>query len=343
MFHVRRNPERVSRAYLYAAAAKLEGHDFVYFTSRNVDFNTKTIRGYYYEKGGWHRKRFPFPDVLINLVAPRTENQKRVYHKLRRMIPYTSYNVGSKLDIYRKIEQGERYKDHLIPYKAAKRVDDVLDFLDEYPRIVLKPVIGHHGDDIYFIEKMDQYYLFKDEHGRESTYMEGALRPKLKEIIKKRKMLVQAYIETRTRDGRPYDIRLHLQKDGEGKWKLAFIQPKVGAKEKIITNVIKGGEVPPSHQFFRSEFGLRGDEVMSKLSDFALKFTEHFEAQYKYFFDEIGIDIGLDVYEHIWIYEVNSRPGQSFLEGQTARRAIQYAIYVANKERGSMDEADTTT
>lgn len=343
MFHVRKNPEHVSRAYLYAAAAKLEGHDFVYFTSRGVDFDTQTIQGYYYEKGKWKQKTFPFPDVLINLVAPRTEKQRKVYNQLRKLIPYTSYNVGSKLDIYRKIEEGKAYIGHLIPYLKVEKTDDVLGFLELYPQAVLKPIVGHHGDDVYYLEKTPSYYVIRDEEGKESKLWENTIKPVLRKILKQRPMLIQKYIKCQTKDGRPYDIRLHLQKDGEGKWNLAFVQPKVGKHNRIITNVIKGGEVPPANRFFREQFGIRGDTIRRRLSEFALGFAEHFESQYEYFFDEIGIDVGLDDHEHIWIYEVNSRPGQSFLEGQTARRAIQYAVYIAKRKRGWMDETDTSS
>ena len=61
MFHIRKDPNKVSRAYLYSTIARHEGHDFFYFTAKGVDFEKKEILGKHYSNGRWVTKRFPFP------------------------------------------------------------------------------------------------------------------------------------------------------------------------------------------------------------------------------------------------------------------------------------------
>ena len=64
-----------------------------------------------------------------------------------------------------------------------------------------------------------------------------------------------------------------------------------------------------------------------------MTFAYEFEAQYPYYFDELGIDIGFDKDKNIWVYEVNWRPGHVFIELSTARGAIHYAMYLGKKRR----------
>lgn len=103
MFHFRKDPSKVGRAYRYAAIASLEGINFFYFTAKRVDFENKVITGLYYENEKWIEKTFPFPDAIINHVGPNTQFQKEIYHKLAKIIPFTSHPVGTKLSVYNRI------------------------------------------------------------------------------------------------------------------------------------------------------------------------------------------------------------------------------------------------
>jgi hypothetical protein len=96
MFHIRKDPNKVGRAYRYASVAHIEGITFFYFTAKRVDFNREIIKGLYYEKGKWLEKEYPFPDVIINHVKPITKKQNEVYYKLIKKVPFTSYPVGPK-------------------------------------------------------------------------------------------------------------------------------------------------------------------------------------------------------------------------------------------------------
>ncbi|SDH07266.1 hypothetical protein SAMN04489735_101064 [Aneurinibacillus thermoaerophilus] len=51
MLHYRKHPEKVLKAYAFAAVAKAEGVDFFYFTPGKVNMEKKTILGYALEKG----------------------------------------------------------------------------------------------------------------------------------------------------------------------------------------------------------------------------------------------------------------------------------------------------
>lgn len=45
--------------------------------------------------------------------------------------------------------------------------------------------------------------------------------------------IIQKYIHTRTKADEPYHFRAHVQKNGEGKWQLTHIYPRIGSKKQI--------------------------------------------------------------------------------------------------------------
>src|SRR5690606_16294001 len=141
-----------------------EGVDFFYFTTRGVNFDERYIRGYYYEKGKWKEKLYPFPDVIINSANQKTRKQNQIYYRLEKIVPYTSYPVGSKVYTYNKLRKSNFLKKYLIPFKEVEDISDILLFLDKYKEIIVKPIRGHHGDGVIKIEEhVDKFRVIEKQ------------------------------------------------------------------------------------------------------------------------------------------------------------------------------------
>jgi hypothetical protein len=340
MFHKRKDPNKVSRAYLYSAIVKNEGAEFCYFTARNVNFKEKTIKGKYYEDGVWKEKIFPFPDVIINAANQNTPRQDLAERKLKELIPFTSYPVGTKTSVYRRIIKGGKFAEHVIPYRFIRANQDVYDFLKLYGRVILKPIRGHHGNDVISITEQNGTYLIHEKLKTRNCYR-FELDDYLDRLRHKQRFLVQKYINSRLRTGEPYDFRLHLQKNRQGKWTITIIFPRVGSVNRIITNLSQGSQMVELPRFLIHEFGDEAEFVEKMLRDFSLNFINHFESLYPYRFDELALDVGLDEDRKIWIYEVNWRPGHVFIEVKTARNAIDYAMFLAKQEKEKYEKVKT--
>jgi len=330
MLHNRGDPNKVSRAYLYSAISKIEDADFFYFTTKSVNFEEKQINGFYYEKGKWKEKLFPFPDVVINAANQKTRKQNEVYYKLEKLIPYTSYPVGSKIFVYNKLLRTTYLKQFLIPFKEIKKINDILVFLNKYKEIIVKPIRGHHGDNLIKIEKINEKIIVT-----EKTNIFECNTEELINYLEKypKKCLAQKYIKSTLRTGEPFDYRLHLQKNKNANWQTTIIIPRIGTKNYVITNISQGSQMVEFVKFLKNEYKEKYKEVKEKIETFALKFVHEFEEQYPYNFDELGIDIGFDDNRNIWVYEVNFRPGHIFIEVATAKNAIHYAMFLGNKGR----------
>jgi capsid portal protein len=82
-----------------------------------------------------------------------------------------------------------------------------------------------------YIERIEDSFVVM-ENGTTINISRNELFNYLVKLKNSGKMLMQKYIPSRTNTGEPFDIRLHLQKDGSGKWVNTLIYPKIGFKIK---------------------------------------------------------------------------------------------------------------
>ncbi|MGE7917598.1 YheC/YheD family protein [Viridibacillus sp. NPDC093762] len=332
MLYYRKNPLKVKRAYFCAAVAKMEGIEFYYFSPRNVKFEDKIIHGYVYENGNWLQKEMPFPDVIYNPSSLKTSYQKKLYSQLKKIIPFTSHPIGNKMKVCKIISKIPEFTNYLIPSNKIKEPQEVFNAIKDFNKIVVKPLKGNNGKHVRFIERNgDKFDLV--EGTKRKTIDEAELHLEIEAIISEKPFLVQPYISSRTKDGLPFDFRIHVQKNGSGTWVTTLIYPRIGSKDGIISNISSGGYTGNLEDFFKREYGLKGYDIQKTLEHFAARFPKKFEAMYKKQLDELGIDIGIDENKKIWIYEVNWRPGYGHRGFAAAMNTIPYAAYLAIQKK----------
>jgi hypothetical protein len=333
MLHYRKNPTNVRKAYPYAAVAKMEGIPFYYFSFNNVDFNNMKINGWEYDHGEWAQKVMEFPTVIINSCNPKTKKQSEIMRKLKEYAVFTSYPVGNKLKVYKKVLKAKEFSSYLIPSTKLNKPDQTISFLDEHSKAVLKPLKGNQGKNVLFIEKLnisEQYKLMEGQFIKEFNQKE--MEVFIGRLILEQEYLLQPFIECRTKAGLTYDFRLHVQKNGRGLWEITLIYPRISGNSKLISNISSGGYRGDLEPFLIEEFGEESERIKVVLENFALSFSAHFDTLYEHSFDELGIDIGIDREQRLWIFEVNWRPGCKHREFEVARRLIPYCKFLANTD-----------
>ncbi|MCA1022032.1 YheC/YheD family protein [Halobacillus litoralis] len=332
MLHYRQKPHHVTKAFAYAAAAKMHGSDFFYFSYTGIDFEQRRINGWVYQEGDWHQQDFPFPEVIINISAPRSSKQKAVSRALRLQIPFISRSIGSKLTVYNKIKKGRQFAGHLIPSRPIEKIEDIRSFLKDHPEAVIKPLSGRKGESIHFITRQENGSITWQTGVDQQTFPSDTWEEKVTGLLREKRYLIQPYIECRTKAGFSYDFRLHVHKNKEGRWQTALIYPRVSGTERLTSNVSLGGYRGELIPFLKEEFDREYYNIKQLLEYFAVHFAAHFESLYPgRSFDELGIDAAVDRNHKIWIYEVNWRPGSRHREFAIARHMIPYACYTARQ------------
>ncbi|MDA8351999.1 MAG: YheC/YheD family protein [Firmicutes bacterium] len=130
-----------------------------------------------------------------------------------------------------------------------------------------------------------------------------------KKMLPERRYLVQEGIQLAVIRGRPFDIRVMLQKPG-GRWVISGMVAKVAAKGQFVTNRCKGGR-PLTVERALEEVSIREkrevEEVLRELKQMSLLTAKVLGARFPGL-RELGIDVGMDRRGHLWVFEVNTRP-----------------------------------
>lgn len=334
--HQSRNPRGVVKAYAFASVAKAEGVELLYFCPKHVNFETHTISGYIYENGDWNKVESRFPDVIYNTGSPeKLLKHKQIIEQLQMEIPFTTYSIGNKMSVYKRLKEAEEFTKYLIPSEIILNTNDFFDFLNMYRKVVFKPRDGHKGEGVVYIEKINDLYKINQSKTSE-TVNYYSLKNYISECLEKESYLLQPYIHSKTKNGLVFDLRLHVQKNGNGEWVVTAIYPRFSLSDSIVANINSGGATNYLMPFLKQEYADDFFDMKRYLEVFSLQLAKHLDRlqieKYNETIDEIGIDVGLDDMNKIWIYEVNWRPGcppTFYLELDVVKNTIHYAMYVA--------------
>jgi hypothetical protein len=336
MLHHRADPNNVKKAYAYAAAAKAEGVDFFYFTPGRVNLKQQKIVGKVYENGQWIEKEFPFPDVIYNASYPVSDKAEKIIDYLFDRIPFTSHSIGDKITVYNRINREKRFNQYLIPFYKLTDVQIFLNMINRYKKVIIKPLSGHQGGGVVLIEKYGSNHYKMNAAELQSSFNEKQLLNWISHKIQEKDYLVQQFITSQTKSGHVFDFRLHVQKNGEGKWVITSIYPRIGRLGTITSNMGSGGYSTYLDIFLKTEFGDSWYDIQRYLEQFAIRFSNHFDSLYDNKLDELGIDVGIDENQKLWLFEVNWRPGPPNaynVELDVAKYTILYAKYLADKNK----------
>ncbi|MFC4548525.1 YheC/YheD family protein [Paenactinomyces guangxiensis] len=254
MLHHRSDPRKVLKFYAFAAVARAEGVEFFYFTPRKVNFINKMIQGKVLEKGKWTEKNMPFPDVIYNAGKAVSHKTRKIHQKLSEQIPFTSHAVGNKITVYQRLKDHKKFSRFLLPTTIITNPQTVFQSLDIYKKVVVKPVPGCQGKGIVFIDKNETGYTVLEQN-HSTSHSKESLTEFITNLLSEKKYLIQPYLACKTKSGMAYDFRLLVQKNGEGKWVITAIYPRIASSGRLVTNLASGGYTCKLDHFLIQEFG----------------------------------------------------------------------------------------
>ncbi|MFJ7838762.1 YheC/YheD family protein [Lysinibacillus sphaericus] len=340
MLHHRLDPKTVIKSYAYAAVAKAEGVEFFYFTPKKVNFDNRTINGQVLEDGQWHERVMPFPDVIYNAGSPeKLAVSKKIIERLKKEIPFTTHSIGNKWNVMERLKEAKEFDKYIIPTEIVKNTDVFHSYIAHHKKIVFKPIDGRKGKGIYFIIKVGDHFEVR-QNSENRMYSKQQLNALIHELLETGTFIMQPYIQSKMKSGQVYDFRLHVQKNGEGKWVVTTVYPRIAPHGSIIPNINNGGYTNYLDPFLEQEFKEEAFNIRRMLEHFSLSLARHLDdiqmTKFGEVIDEIGIDVGLDAQQKIWIYEVNWRPGcppAFYLELDVVIHSIRYAKYLAETQQ----------
>lgn len=213
-----------------------------------------------------------------------------------------------------KILQQDSLLRNYIPHTAWYQEETLRAMLDQYHYLFIKPDKGGGGVGIIRVKK-----LTGEQYECKTLYRRKVVSSReLPTLIKAwtrsdKRYLIQQGIKLATLKGRPFDLRLMLQRQHTD-WELTGVAAKIAAPGKIVTNFCKGGQPYAAKDAVRKVYGQwLAKEKTAELKNLAYQVAEVLNKRFSGL-RELGIDAGIDNDGKIWIFEVNTRPDFSMFK-----------------------------
>lgn len=333
------------RVYLLAAK-RMHSQAFV-FKPQDIDWKKETVLGWTLVENtseeSWVCEEFPLPSVVYNRITNRSSEALPIVVAAkkefsRRGIPMFNKSFFNKIQVFRLLSDSA--VTGLLPETKPFDSCRVLQEMSrKFPILYIKPSGGSLGIGIIRIEKKpDGYRLLYRLNNRNHVWnyrRMSELYNHVKKICANKYYIIQQGINLRQVFGSPTDFRVHLHKNAAGRWECTAIGGKVAGNGSITTHVHSGGKIMDPEDIL-----LFWENSMAyvKLEENAILVAEELEKKSGEVFGELGMDMGVDTEDNIWLFEVNSKPGRAIFKHpslqikgiQSAARVIEFSRFLAN-------------
>ncbi|MCQ6561517.1 YheC/YheD family protein [Paenibacillus mendelii] len=198
-----------------------------------------------------------------------------------------------------------KYVPQTLPFSRSS----LSSMLAQYSTVFFKPTGGTGGFNIFRIKKQAKGYQIQHNSTKTHYVTLDALYEQLKKRARGSSYLLQKGIKLAETKGRPFDIRVMVQKTNKGAWNSTALFTKIGKPGKVATNYTQGGKIGFFPQTL-SGAGFSKDRIAQKqaeLKRLGVSVGRLFDG-YSRGFRELGLDVALDKEGRVWILEVNTRP-----------------------------------
>ncbi|WP_084031608.1 YheC/YheD family protein [Anaerobacillus arseniciselenatis] len=279
------------------------------------------FEGYVFDSGKWIASSLPIPEAVYNRIGSRhfetTEPFKQLSTFLQEEnIPYFNHCFLDKWETHNTLISYPEMHPYLPNTTLFDDYETFIEKLTVNKCIFLKPVFGSQGRQILRIEAdKNRYVVYYSAFSQEvrtlfrSSYL---LYQRLCDRLNNQPFIIQEGIDLIPIDDCPLDFRILCIKNSDQKWKVVSSVARISPKERIVSNIAKGGEqkrpIEVLSQLFDEKLAYQYVKLMGEL---AVEAATLISDRYDELFGELGVDIALDKDGKLWIIEVNSKPSKS--------------------------------
>ena len=315
--HGGRTFERVD---YYAEAAESLGVDLVFFDLDGLRLGSRRVSGFAPVRRGtsgrgtpgrleFVRRTVPLPSVVHKRALYRSRRASERVRRLERDGVYV-FNPEVSWDKYR-IDRMLRGEPRLVPHlpeTALVGPDGYSWFraqLEAGTEVFVKPRQGSLGLGIARVVPLGGRRCRFEAGGRRiDTTLRGAWR-----LVRRgrRRHLMQAGVPLLEEEGRRVDLRVPVQRGGDGRWHIAGIAAKRAERHAFLTNVARGASVHMARELLARRFGAgEAARVVRGVEELAVTVAQTLSARHPRVAD-LGLDVGVDRRGHPYLIEVNRR------------------------------------
>lgn len=302
----------------------------IYIRPQDVNIENKTVKGKILKGTKWINVTRDLPKVIdMSQYCFKRKNRLIInFLRVNSYLTYDSNKIVSKEKLQTELFKDDRLKHLVIPTKRIETIESIIEFLDKYPKSIIKPVAGEKGNNVYMLTKNHEDSFKLAYKKNESIISKLQLDEFFNNEISKRRYIIQKYITSRTQEGDPYDCRVVVQKNSHGKWVLAKSYMRIGVGQKVTSNISQGGGIRESRSFLKANF----EDDWKKIEDEIKGLVDHLPSKIEKLKEVqlmvLGLDLAIDKSGKIYLLESNGAPRTANLLGEAAMLNAQYYSYL---------------
>ena len=197
----------------------------------------------------------------------------------------------------------------LIPETRRMNRSVLRKMLDKYHMVYIKPCRGQQGHGVMKVDKLALKNTYRTQNGthvkRYASY--GLAYNVIMKSVRQEPYLVQRGIRLLTYGGRPFDVRVMVQRNRKRRWTATGYVGRVAHPRKAVTNGSQGGTIYPVEKLLKGYMGnKKRAALIAKMKRISIDSAKRYAAVYGG--NEIGADIAVDRSHRLWILEINTIP-----------------------------------
>ncbi|GIQ68406.1 YheC/YheD family endospore coat-associated protein [Xylanibacillus composti] len=326
------SPEKLS---IYNRAAAKHGLRPFYMCLEKTFPASGQAMGYRYANGKYRYVKLPIPKVIHNRSMPKGEKMRKRMRELAKKSHLFNERTRYSKYVIHQLLRGP-FTAHL-PATARYSSARLNRELEASPSFYVKPQSSSVGKGIIKITRIRNGKIKLQLPHRTTIADKRTAVKTINRVVRKQKYMIQQTIPLAKYKGRPYDIRVTVQRGARGQWQVTGMYGKVARKGSHVTNVARGGTAKACGSLFRHSFA-HPSLVEQSTRQFSLQVARYLGNRLKRLAD-VGLDIGISPEGNPYFIEMNGRDMRyGFKKAnmhKTFRRTyeapIQYAKYLLKK------------
>ncbi|WP_337999945.1 YheC/YheD family protein [Paenibacillus urinalis] len=319
-------------------------------TVRDLNLSADFIKGYKYsaERKEWLQGRYPPPNIVYNRIPLREdESRPLVQKKIKECIAHPKINLYNpyffnKWELFEWLSKARSTVSFVPHTRKLKSSSVISSILQSHPTVYLKPESGKAGKGIMTLQYREEdklpYKLKIQDQSKSTTYKSSNLESlwkKIKRSIKQNDYIIQQGIELAEYGGRPFDLRVLVQKNANGQWRMTGVGARLAGRRSITTHVPRGGSIEDPILLLSSVFDTQlASNILNDVKSTALEIARQIEKSSGHALGEMSMDLGIDQDGGIWFFEANSKPmkfDEPAIRKRSLERLIQYCTHLAKQ------------
>lgn len=294
---------------------------FPFFLAKPQPLAEGTLTGYWPGKNGWESLPLPIPNVFYNRIHSRKLEGTPVFEtfltELKSLaVPMFNGRFLSKHDVHELLLSEYGLLPHLPATELFNEQESFMTFLDQHPVSYLKPSTGSQGKNICKLTESSGRWIIEHAgigHATHTIESKEKLFVAMKKFCRNQAYILQKGISLFEIDQKIVDFRILLHKNREHQWKVTSMVARIGDPGNIVSNLAQGGVMKNGSDFLKEIFDHQeAARLYQSLIRLAKKTAFALDDNHPELFGELGIDLALDMDEHPWVIEVNSKPSKKF-------------------------------